>query len=146
MNKNNEFSEHINQHGDGVRDIAFEVEDCHNVYKVVLSKGAIGIQEPTVVEDKKGAGKVIVATVKTYGDTRHTFIQRDQFKGTFFPNFDVCKPDPINTLLGEVSFNFIDHIVANHQDIEQTVEWYQKVLGFHKYWSIDDTLLHTEYS
>jgi len=32
-------------------------------------------------------GKVILATVKTYGDTTHTFVQRQEYKGAFLPGF-----------------------------------------------------------
>jgi len=88
----------------------------------------------------------MVATIKTYGDTRHSFVQRDKFKGEFLPNFQVVKPDPITNLLGELNYLHIDHIVSNHKEIDTTVQWYEKVLDFHKYWSIDDTMLHTEYS
>jgi 4-hydroxyphenylpyruvate dioxygenase len=146
LGPNKEFADHINAHGDGVRDVAFEVEDCEHVYKVATSRGAESIQAPIIIEDTNGLGSVVVATIKTYGDTRHSFIQRTNFKGIFLPNYQTVKPDVINSLLGEVKFNFIDHIVANHQSLESTVEYYQKILDFHKYWSIDDTMLHTEYS
>ncbi len=26
------------------------------------------------------------------------------------------------------------------------VEWYEKMLGFHRFWSVDDKMIHTEYS
>jgi 4-hydroxyphenylpyruvate dioxygenase len=126
--------------------VAFEVEDCANIYRVAVSRGAVGVQEPTVVEDLKGNGSVLIATIKTYGDTRHSFIQRDKFTGTFLPNFDPVQPDVITGILGELNFSHIDHIVANHLSIESTVEFYEKILSFHKYWSIDDTLLNTKYS
>jgi 4-hydroxyphenylpyruvate dioxygenase len=146
LGPNQEFADHINQHGDGVRDVAFEVENCEQMYKVSTGRGAVGVQEPTVIEDKKGFGSVMVATIKTYGDTRHSFIQRDKFTGVFLPNFVAVQPDMITPILGEIKFSHIDHVVANHQNYESSVEWYQKILDFHKYWSIDDTLLHTEYS
>ena len=42
----------------------------------------------------------------------------------------------------------IDHIVSNHaeNDMEPTAEWYIKMLDFHRFWSVDDKILHTEYS
>lgn len=141
--KNEEFSRHMDEHGDGVRDVAFEVENCEQTFKVAVSKGGIAVRDPTVLEDENG--KIIIATVRTYGDTRHSFVQRVDFKGAFMPKFQALENDPIVQVLGELKYNFIDHIVANHTTIEKNVEWYQNVLQFHKYWSIDDTLLHTEY-
>jgi 4-hydroxyphenylpyruvate dioxygenase len=134
----------MNQHGDGVRDVAFEVEDCRKTYDVAVSRGAVSIMEPKVLEDKNG--KVTIATIKTLGDTRHSFIQRNEFKGLFLPDYEPLEKDPIVSLLGEVKYNFIDHVVLNHKEIGPNVEFYEKVLDFHKYWSIDDSILHTEYS
>lgn len=83
----------------------------------------------------------------TYGDTLHTFVQRDSFKGTFLPNFVLLKEDVINEILGQIEYNFIDHVVANHPcgDLEPTVQWYETMLDFHRFWSIDDSIIHTEY-
>lgn len=66
----------------------------------------------------------------------------------FLPNFIELKDDPINNILPTPKFNFIDHIVSNHAigDMEPTIEWYKKMLDFHIFWSVDDTVIHTEYS
>lgn len=44
--------------------------------------------------------------------------------------------------------DFIDHVVGNQPDagMEPTAQWYEKNLIFHRFWSVDDTQLHTEYS
>lgn len=115
------------------------------MYKVAVGRGAVSVQAPTFLEDKSGKGKVIVASIKSYDDTIHSFVQRTGFTGLFMPNYEEVKPDPITNLLGELKYSHIDHVVANHQSIETHVEYYQKILDFHKYWSIDETLLHTEY-
>jgi len=43
---------------------------------------------------------------------------------------------------------FVDHLVGNQPDEEMmsAAEWYEKNLMFHRFWSIDDDQLHTEYS
>lgn len=48
----------------------------------------------------------------------------------------------------EIEVDFIDHIVGNMAigDMEPTVQWYEKMLDFHRFWSVDDKLMHTEYS
>lgn len=45
-------------------------------------------------------------------------------------------------------FNFIDHCVGNQPDLEMepTAQWYEKMLDFHRFWSVDDSMMHTEYS
>jgi len=149
LNKNDEFKTHMDQHGDGVKDMAFTVEDATAVYKHAVSKGAKSVSEPIKLEGKNGEGFVVLASVQTYGDTIHTFVQRDQFKGTFLPGYELVKTeDVMNELVGKPSFGFIDHIVGNHKlgEMEPTVKWYEEILKFHRYWSIDDSLIHTEYS
>jgi 4-hydroxyphenylpyruvate dioxygenase len=147
LNTNEEFSKHHNAHGDAVRDVAFTVEDAAHVYKVAVSRGAKSVREPIKLEDKNGS--VIVATVQTYGDTFHTFVQRNNFTGAFLPNYKLSEfVDPINKMFGELEFGFLDHVVSNHAmgEMEVTVDWYEKILDFHRYWSIDDSMLHTQYS
>lgn len=146
LNTNNEFKDHIDKHGDGVREIAFTVEDATKVYSTAVSRGAKPVQEPIRLEDKNGW--VIISSVLSYGDTVHTFVQRDQFSGVFLPNYQALeKEDPINEIAGKLNYGFIDHIVGNHAvgGMETSVEWYEKMLSFHRFWSIDDSVIHTEY-
>ena len=74
LTKNNDFKDHIDNHGDGVREIAFTVEDATKVYETAVSRGAKSVSEPKKIEDKNGF--VIVSSVLSYGDTIHTFVQR----------------------------------------------------------------------
>jgi 4-hydroxyphenylpyruvate dioxygenase len=144
---NNEFKDHIDKHGDGVREIAFTVEDATKVYDAAVSKGAKSICKPTKYEDKNGF--VILSSVLSYGDTIHTFVQRNKFEGFFLPDYiAIEKDDPLNEIMGKVSLGFIDHIVGNHEvgGMETSVQWYEKMLNFHRFWSIDDSIIHTEYS
>jgi 4-hydroxyphenylpyruvate dioxygenase len=43
---------------------------------------------------------------------------------------------------------FVDHIVGNQPDLkmEEAVKWYETNLLFHRFWSVDDNDIHTEYS
>ena len=150
MNSNDEFSkEHtdfISKHGDGVKDIAFTVENAEKTYKVAISRGAISVKEPIREEDDNGY--VITASVKTYGDTIHTFVERSNFQGAFLPGFKaIINDDSNNNILGKTEYSIIDHIVGNHPlgDMEPTVQWYEKMLDFHRFWSVDDSVIHTEF-
>jgi len=145
--KSTEMSDHLIKHGDGVKDIAFEVEDCKKTYDVAVSRGAKSILEPTTLKDENGS--VTIATLQTYGDTTHTLVQRGDYKGLFIPGYiDHPLRDPVNKVFKDTGILYIDHVVGNQPDheMEPTVEWYEKMLDFHRFWSVDDKIMHTEYS
>lgn len=134
-------------HGDGVHDIAFTVEDCEKTFNAAKQRGAKVVRELQKLEDENG--HVLVASILTYGDTIHTLVQRNHFKGIFLPGYKKhYLSEPFNQLLKPIEFEHIDHIVGNHGagDMEPTAQWYEKYLSFHRFWSVDDTILHTEYS
>lgn len=60
---NKMMSDHLVKHGDGVRDVAFEVEDCKKTYEISVSRGAKSVKEPETLQDKNGS--VIVASIQT---------------------------------------------------------------------------------
>jgi 4-hydroxyphenylpyruvate dioxygenase len=142
-----EFSAHHARHGDGVKDVAFTVDDAAGIYNKAVERGAKRVMEPTTIEDENGT--VIMASVQTYGDTIHTFVQRGGYSGKFLPGF---KPhpleEPLNKLLPIPELCFIDHCVGNQPDgeMEPVAQWYEKMLDFHRFWSVDDKMIHTNYS
>lgn len=100
-------------------------------------------------EESDEFGTVKFATVKTYGDTTHTFVERQNYRGTFLPGFvPITQKDRLAEILPPINLNFIDHCVGNQPDnqMEITAEWYEKKLQFHRFWSVDDSQIHTEYS
>lgn len=102
---------------------------------------------PKTLEDENG--KVIIATLQTYGDTTHTLVQRDGYKGVFMPGYvKHHKKEVFNDLNLPIDIQFIDHCVGNQpdQEMEPTAAWYEKMLDFHRFWSVDDTMMHTEFS
>ncbi|XP_038143196.1 4-hydroxyphenylpyruvate dioxygenase [Cyprinodon tularosa] len=144
---NKEMGDHLVKHGDGVKDIAFTVEDCDFLVQKARERGAMTIKEPHTLEDKHG--KVRLAVLQTYGDTTHTFVERTGYKGLFLPGFQPpLFTDPLLAKLPSGKLNFIDHVVGNQPDNEMVpvVEWYQKNLLFHRFWSVDDKQLQTEFS
>ncbi|XP_036869900.2 4-hydroxyphenylpyruvate dioxygenase isoform X3 [Manis javanica] len=114
---NREMGNHLVKHGDGVKDIAFEVEDCDYIVQ--------------------------------YGDTTHTLVEKMNYSGCFLPGFEpLVFTDPLLSKLPKCYLEIIDHIVGNQPDQEMVSasEWYLKNLQFHRFWSVDDTQVHTEYS
>ena len=79
------FGSELERHGDGVKDVAFLVDDATGIYNKAVKRGAKGIKEPEELKDENGS--VVIATVQTYGDTFHTFVERRDFKGVFLPGF-----------------------------------------------------------
>lgn len=146
-NKDKEFNNHLTDHGDGVRDIAFTVNDTRLCYDEAVKRGAKSVLAPT--EEKDEHGSVVVATIRTYGDTLHSFVERKAYKGVFMPGFaPYHRDDPLYKLTPPVGLKFVDHCVGNQPDkmMLPAVEFYENVLQFHRFWSVDDKQIHTEYS
>mmetsp|Transcript_3550 Transcript_3550/g.6724 ORF Transcript_3550/g.6724 Transcript_3550/m.6724 type:complete len:383 (-) Transcript_3550:804-1952(-) len=145
---NESFGRHLTLHGDGVKDVAFTVRDCREVFSRAVARGAVVVREPETLEDTHG--KVTVATIQAgFGDTWHSLVERHEYHGSFMPGFqDHHDEDPLLLYIPPPHLEFVDHCVSNNPDGEMNavVEWYINVLGFHRFWSVDDSQVHTEYS
>ncbi len=138
------IGEHVLKHGDGVKDIALWVDDAVYSFEETVRRGATSIQEPRTAEDDDG--RVITATIATYGETVHTFVQRDGYDGVFMPGFIERSSDPWKPQ--EVGLRYVDHCVGNVDlgDMNRYVKFYTDVLGFINLLSFDDKDISTEYS
>src|SRR6516164_4790470 len=72
-------------HGDGVKDVALEVDDVFAAFEHAVRHGAVGVVPPTSLEDEHGVYQY--ATIRAYGDTTHSFVNRDCYRGVFSPGF-----------------------------------------------------------
>ncbi|KAI3639473.1 hypothetical protein MIR68_002488 [Amoeboaphelidium protococcarum] len=138
----------LTQHGDFVRDVAFTVDDARLCYKLAMDKGAKSVQAPQ--EEKDQDGVVVTASIATYGDSVHTFVERKNYKGDFLPKYKKLQVafDPISALLPDTILHHIDHVVGNQPDqmMVPACDLYEKQLMFHRFWSVDDSQIHTQYS
>lgn len=135
------------KHGDGVCDIALQVDDVTQAYEMALARGAVGVIGPTLLEDSFGVYEY--ATIEAYGDTTHTFLNRDRYKGVFSPGYDPIDPERYRpATYHSTGLLAIDHIVGNVElgKMDEWVEFYRKVLGFEQLVSFDDKDISTEYS
>ncbi|XP_059607780.1 4-hydroxyphenylpyruvate dioxygenase [Phlebotomus argentipes] len=143
-----EFGDHLVKHGDGTKDIAFEVDDLSVIVARAKQRGATLVKD--IWEERDEHGTVRFAVVQTFGDTTHTFVERTNYRGVFLPGFKAPMEgeDPLVKLLPRVGLNFIDHTVGNQPDLqmESVAAWYEKTLMFHRFWSVDDSQIHTDYS
>ena len=133
------MNKHLVTHGDGVKDVAFYVENCKAIYDYSTTHDGIPVYPPTELSDENGT--VIVSSIKTYGDTTHTFIENVNYKGIFLPGYKAHHfKEAYNSVMDPVKFQKIDHIVGNQDDLkmEPAVKYYENALGFHRFWSVDD--------
>lgn len=135
------------QHGDGIQDIAIEVDSVAQAFEVATSRGAVGVKPPTCLEDAHGIYEF--ASIQAYGDTTHSFINRDRYKGVFAPGYEPLDPERYSPrTFHPVGLKAIDHIVGNVElgAMNQWVGFYEKVLGFSQLVSFDDKDISTEYT
>ncbi|HEX6482828.1 MAG TPA: 4-hydroxyphenylpyruvate dioxygenase [Ktedonobacteraceae bacterium] len=139
------MAEHIKLHGDGVKDIAFRVDDAEQAFREATNRGAQGVMEPTVRKDDDGMVKL--ASIATYGETIHTFVERQGYKGTFLPGFGRLATNT-RRRARPAGLVAIDHVVGNVElgKMNEWVAFYERVLGFSQFIHFDDRAISTEYS
>ena len=140
---NSAVSKHWDKHGDGVKVIAFWVEDATKSFEETVKRGAKPYMKPTKEED--GNGYVIRSGIHTYGETVHLFIERKNYNGVFLPGF-VKWDSSYNP--ESIGLKYIDHIVGNVGWNKMNVwsKFYKEVLGFSQIISFDDNDISTEYT
>lgn len=137
------IADHVRRHGDGVKVLALWVDDARRSFAETVLRGAEPAEEPKVLQDEHG--EVVVASIKTYGDTIHTFVERKQYKGVFLPGYQArrstAKVEPIG-------LKHVDHCVGNVElgQMNRWVDFYEKVMGFNLLVTFDDNDISTEYS
>jgi 4-hydroxyphenylpyruvate dioxygenase len=138
-----EIGAHVQRHGDGVRDIAFWVDDARDAFAKAVERGAIVQQEPRALRDEYG--EVIIASIRTYGDTIHSLVERRNYRGLFLPGF-VPAESPYRP--SDTGLQYVDHCVGNVElgRMNEWVGFYSRVLGFFNLLSFDDKDISTEYS
>ncbi len=141
--ENSEISRHVQKHGDGVKVLALWVEDATKSFQETISRGAVSEMEPATLKDE--SGKVVMSSIKTYGDTIHTFVERKNYRGTFLPGYKSVK----NGLkIIPIGLQYVDHCVGNVElgQMNRWVDFYERVMGFKLLITFDDRDISTEYS
>ncbi len=140
-------SKRLISHGDGVMDLALDVPDVRAAFEEAVKRGATPVRPPATLEDEHGVFET--ASIQAYGDTTHTFINRDRYRGVFAPGYRPIDPERYQEKTARpVGLAAIDHIVANVEEgkMNEWVGWYNKILGFNQLVSFDDKDISTEYS
>jgi 4-hydroxyphenylpyruvate dioxygenase len=138
------LGQRIAAHGDGVTDLALEVGSAQAAYDYAVGHGARGLEPPHLLEDDYG--KVTTAAIATYGDTRHTLVERSGYSGPYLPGFGPA--EPVGTPGGRPFFTEIDHCVGNVElgRMDEWVDFYHRVMGFTNMKEFVGDDIATEYS
>jgi 4-hydroxyphenylpyruvate dioxygenase len=139
--------DHHRVHGDGVVDIALEVPDVDVCITQARAEGATVLEEPHDETDEHGT--VRMAAIATYGDTRHTLIDRSKYSGPYLPGF-VARTSSIQRPEGAPKriFQALDHIVGNVElgKMDEWVDFYHRIMGFTNMAEFIGDDIATEYS
>jgi 4-hydroxyphenylpyruvate dioxygenase len=145
LGPDSEVTRHVLLHGDGIRHLAWRVQDADATATLAAERGARVVAEPTRISND--AGSVTTAAIATYGETRHLFVERSGGEGGWGPGFglDRLPPAPAGDLVGLTA---IDHVVGNVEKgrLDDWVDWYIEVLGFAQLRHFDADQISTRYS
>jgi 4-hydroxyphenylpyruvate dioxygenase len=138
-----DLARHVAEHGDGVTDLAIAVPDVYAAYEYAVAHGATGLEKPHAIEDEHGV--LVRAAIATYGETRHSLVDRSRYQGTYAPGYVDRAPlvEPRTRV-----FQAIDHCVGNVElgKMDEWVDFYRHVMGFTNMAEFVGDDIATEYS
>jgi 4-hydroxyphenylpyruvate dioxygenase len=138
------YADHHRRHGDGVVDLALEVPDVDKCIQHARAQGAAVLVEPHDVSDEHGT--VRLAAIATYGETRHTLIDRSRYSGVYLPGY--VEQSSTMTPPDKRLFQAVDHCVGNVEfgRMDEWVAFYNRVMGFVNMAEFVGDDIATEYS
>lgn len=135
------------RHGDGVVDIALEVPDVDRCVAHARAEGATVVEDPYDITDEHGT--VRLAAVATYGETRHTLVDRSGYTGPYLPGY-TARTSGFARRAGAPRriFQALDHVVGNVElgRMDEWVDFYNRVMGFTNMAEFVGDDIATEYS
>ncbi len=139
-----DLARHVAEHGDGVVDLAIAVPDVPRAYAFALAHGATGLEEPHELTDEHGT--VVRAAIATYGETRHSLVDRSRYDGPYLPGF--VAREPARQPQPDRVFQAVDHCVGNVElgHMDEWVDFYHRVMGFTNMAEFVGDDIATEYS
>ena len=143
LREDSEVTRFACRHGDGAKVIALTVPNATEAYRQAVQRGARGVTEPHWVDDDDG--RVELASIATYGETIHTFVNRGEYRGPFLPGYTEQATPAGADGVGLIAF---DHVVGNVElgRMDYWVEFYERVFGMTEMIHFSDEEISTEYS
>ncbi len=145
LRSDSEVALHVLEHGDGIRNVAWRVADPAAAAELAAARGAEVVVAPATAHGDSGA--VTTAGIRTYGETRHLFVDRSSWPGIWGPGW-TDERLPLRPVGPGVGVTEIDHVVGNVEQgrLDEWVSWYEDVLGFHQMKHFDAEAISTQYS
>ena len=144
LKPSSELARHVAVHGDGVIDLAIGVPSAHEAFRYAVAHGARPVEWPHLEED--AGGQVVRAAIATYGDTRHSLIERSDYAGPYLPGY--VPAEPLAAVPDVPFFTAVDHCVGNVELglMDEWVGFYHRVMGFSNMKEFVGDDIATEYS
>jgi len=138
------ISAFVQRHGDAVRDVALRTPDAREAFAAAVAGGARSVASPDERADE--GGHAVVATIGTYGDTVHSFIDRSAYRGVWLPGYVAWSP--VMPPSREVGLVRVDHCVGNvgWGEMDRWCDYYASALGFTQLIGFDDKDISTEFT
>jgi 4-hydroxyphenylpyruvate dioxygenase len=147
LKKESPIAAYVHRHGFSAKDVAFRVTNCEAAFHAAISRGARPVSPPTEWSDARGS--LIHASIQTYGEVVHSFVERATYTGPYWPGFaPYTQVFPRGIPQKEAGLTLIDHVVGNVElgKMNEWVGFYEKVLGFSQLKHFSDKEISTEYS
>ncbi|GHA54961.1 4-hydroxyphenylpyruvate dioxygenase [Pontibacter akesuensis] len=143
ISPDSDIARHVHQHGDGVKVLALWVDDAEEAFRGTVARGAKPALEPKTLTDEHG--EVKLASIQTYGETIHTFVERKNYSGPFMPGY-VARTTELE--VQPAGLKYVDHCVGNVElgKMNEWVKFYEDVMGFKLLLTFDDNDISTEYT
>ncbi len=144
-----DLARHVAAHGDGVIDLAIGVPSAAEAFGYAVSRGAEPVAEPHVESDERG--KVVLASIATFGETVHTLVERSDYAGPYLPGYvaaDSLTAGQDSVVQAGPYFTSVDHCVGNVElgRMDEWVDFYRRVMGFTNMKEFVGDDIATEYS
>jgi 4-hydroxyphenylpyruvate dioxygenase len=144
LRADSEIARYAASHGDSVKDVALRVPSASEAYRQAVQRGARGVAEPRWVDDD--FGRVELASIATYGETVHTFVNRSDYAGVYLPGYRSLAEN--GRARAGIGLHAVDHVVGNVElgRMDYWVEYYERAMGFTELIHFSDEAISTEYS
>ena len=144
LRADSEVTQYACRHGDAAKVIALQVPSADEAYRQAVQRGARGITEPHWAEDE--FGRVELASIGTYGEAIHTFVNRRDYAGPYLPGYRAAASN--GQPAGGVGLKALDHVVGNVElgRMNHWVEFYERVFGMTNIVHFGYDQIQTEYS
>ncbi|MDJ0835759.1 MAG: 4-hydroxyphenylpyruvate dioxygenase [Acidobacteriota bacterium] len=135
----------VDRHGNGVKRIAYRVENVEEAYRRAIAAGGVPRQDPKVTENENG--RVVEAAIRLFDRKEIALFDGSQYNGIFKPGYEPLsikgfEPDFDNGFLA------VDHIAygVHINEMDYWVTYFQKIFGGEVIQKLESGDVITEYS